>query len=98
MGVVGRVQMEETLKEILRTLQDYGTILRHIDGRIDMLEGTIDIIRQNQISIAKRETAMEENCRERHEKVDQILSSLSRRISAVEARLTPIPYSVSEEG
>ena len=94
--------MEETLKEILRTLQDYGTILRHIDGRIDMLEGTIDIIRQNQISIAKRETAMEENCRERHEKVDKILSNLSRRISAVEARLTPIPYDhepvCSEEG
>ena len=73
--------MEETLKEILRTLKDYGQILKHIDGRFDTMEATIELMRQNQVSITKRENALEQQCQEHHARVDETLQSLGRRLS-----------------
>ena len=90
--------MEETLREILRALKDYGTILRHIDGRIDALDGTIELVRQNQISIGQRETALEMSCQLRHDKIDEMLAQMRRRIAVIESRLAPVNGLCSEEG
>ena len=83
--------MEETLKEILRTLQDYGTILRHVDQRFDTLEKMLELVRANQAKISERESALEAQCRTRHCNVDDTLQSLARRITNLESRLTPMP-------
>jgi Skp family chaperone for outer membrane proteins len=93
--------MEETLKEILRTLQDYGDILKHIDARFDTMEKMIELVRSNQSTINERENALERQCQEHHARVDDTLQSLARRIASLENRLSPIPYSAleaSEEG
>jgi len=81
--------MEETLKEILRTLKDYGQILKHIDGRFDTMEATIELIRQNQLSINKREHALELQCQEHHDRVDLTLTSLARRLTNLEKQTHP---------
>jgi chromosome segregation ATPase len=84
--------MEETLKEILRTLQDYGDILKHIDARFDTMEKMIELVRSNQSTINERENALERQCQEHHARVDATLQSLAKRISSLESRLSPIPY------
>lgn len=91
--------MEETLKDIARTLQDYGTILRHIDGRIEAMEVTIEMIRQSQMSITQRENQLEQECRQRHDAINEMLKNLNKRVAAIESRLTPLPHLVPvEEG
>lgn len=88
--------MEETLKEILKTLQDYGSILRHVDQRFDTLEKMLELVRTNQTQISKRESALEAQCRTKHCNVDDTLQSLARRITNLESRLNPIPESSTE--
>lgn len=94
--------MEELLKEILRTLKDYGQILKHIDGRFDTMEMMIELVRQSQASITERENFLEGQCQEHHARSDKALQSLSRRISSIENQITPIPRPVvavfKEEG
>jgi chromosome segregation ATPase len=88
--------MEETLKEILRTLQDYGNILKHIDARFDTMEKMIELVRSNQSTINERENALERQCQTHHTRVDDTLQSLARRIVNLENRLSPIPYPATE--
>jgi len=83
--------VEETLKEILRTLQDHGSVLRHIDQRFDTMEKMIELVRLNQSNISERENSLETQCRHQHRSVDDTLHSLARRITSLEARLTPVP-------
>lgn len=94
--------MEETLKEILRTLQDYGNILKHIDARFDTMEKMIELVRSNQSIITERENALQRAVQVHNASVDDTLQSLSRRVAALESRLSPIPYPVEgileEEG
>lgn len=84
--------MEDTLKEILRTLQDYGEILRHIDARFDTMEKMFELVRSNQAAITERENALERQVREHYVRVDDTLQSLANRIASLESRLSPIPY------
>lgn len=88
--------MEETLNKILTTLQDYGSILRHIDQRFDTLEKTIELVRSNQMTVSERESALEHQCRQRHKSVDDTLHSLARRVTNLESRVSPMPSPAPE--
>lgn len=90
------VMVENTLKDILRQLQDYGTILRHIDNRIDAMESSIELVRQNQNSINRREAEIERSFQEREQKVDEVLQKMNKRISSIESKETPIPYPLDD--
>lgn len=88
--------MEDTLKEILKTLQGYGTMLRHIDQRFDTVEKLMELARANQEQLSKRESALEHQCRHQHKYVDDTLQSLARRITNLESKITPMPEPCSE--
>jgi len=88
--------MEDTVKEILRTLQDYGDILKHIDARFDTMEKMFELVRSNQSVITERENALERQVQAYHDRVDDALQSLSKRISNLENRISPIPCTAAE--
>jgi len=83
--------MEDVLAEIMTMLRDYGDVLRRIDGRLNTMDASMELIRQNQATINKRESAMEQQFNERQNRMEEFLQSLSRRVSALETDLTPIP-------
>lgn len=88
--------MDETLKEILSTLQSYGYILRHIDQRFDTLEKMLELVRANQSKITERESTLEHQCHKQHQQVDKTLRSLARRITNLESKINPIPEPSAE--
>jgi len=82
---------EDVLVEIMTMLRDYGDVLRRIDGRLNTMDASMELIRQNQATINKRESAMEQQFNERQNRMEEFLQTLARRVSALETDLTPIP-------
>lgn len=83
--------MEETLKEILVTLKSYGEVLRNIDQRLDTVDKLLELMRNSQLTLTERGTALEQKCQKQHSCVDETLQSLARRITNLESKASPIP-------
>ncbi len=82
---------DDVMEEILEMLKGYGEVLQRIDGRFDTVDASMELIRNNQVTVNQRAVALEEQVRARQDRLEELLQSMTGRVAALERNFTPVP-------